>query len=186
MNPSFSGKERTCLTWEVSFATKWQKRVPIELGGPIDHSRSVHLLHTYINQWLLHGIASKSHTTSTASGGLSVRRVMFKTICYRSIIAGCALQGRVTLQNSRYVFLCGSTAPSGPGSSHCWGSTITPRHTSLGRTPLDEWLAHRTDVYRTIHNIHKRERDIHTPRGIRTWKPKYWAAADPRLRQRGN
>jgi hypothetical protein len=32
----------------------------------------------------------------------------------------------------------GATAPSGPGSPHCRGFTITLRHTSLGRTPLDE------------------------------------------------
>jgi hypothetical protein len=32
----------------------------------------------------------------------------------------------------------GTTAPSGPGSSHCRGFAITRRHTTLGRTPLDE------------------------------------------------
>ena len=32
----------------------------------------------------------------------------------------------------------GATAPSGPGSPHYRGFMITLRHTTLGRTPLDE------------------------------------------------
>jgi hypothetical protein len=51
----------------------------------------------------------------------------------------------------------GSTAPSGPGPPHCRGFTITPRHTTLSRTPLDEWPARRRDLYLTTHNKHKRQ-----------------------------
>jgi len=36
-----------------------------------------------------------------------------------------------------------ATAPRGPGSPHYRGITITLRHTTLGRTPLDEWSARR-------------------------------------------
>ena len=32
----------------------------------------------------------------------------------------------------------GSTAPSGPGPPHCRGFAITLKHTTHGRTPLDE------------------------------------------------
>jgi hypothetical protein len=53
-------------------------------------------------------------------------------------------------------FFYGSTAPSGPGSPHYRGFTITLRHTTLGRTPL-EWPARRKDLYLTTHNIHKRQ-----------------------------
>jgi len=35
--------------------------------------------------------------------------------------------------------LRGATAPTGPGRLHGRGLTITLRHTTLGRTPLDEW-----------------------------------------------
>jgi hypothetical protein len=35
--------------------------------------------------------------------------------------------------------------------------TITLRHTTLGRTPLDEWSARRRDLYLTTHNTHKRQ-----------------------------
>jgi len=34
---------------------------------------------------------------------------------------------------------------------------ITLRHTTLGRTPLDEWSAHRRDLYLTTHDTQKRE-----------------------------
>jgi hypothetical protein len=39
------------------------------------------------------------------------------------------------------LFPHGATATSGPGSSRCRGFTITLRHITFGRTPLDEWSA---------------------------------------------
>jgi len=39
------------------------------------------------------------------------------------------------------IFFHDLTAPIGPGSLLCQGFTITLRHTTLGRTPLDEWSA---------------------------------------------
>jgi hypothetical protein len=48
-------------------------------------------------------------------------------------------------------------SPSGPRPPHCWGSSITLRHTTLRRTPLDEWSARRRDLYLTTHNTHKRQ-----------------------------
>ena len=42
--------------------------------------------------------------------------------------------------------------PSGPGRPHCWGYTISLRHTAIGRTPLYEWSARRRDLYLTIHS----------------------------------
>jgi hypothetical protein len=35
--------------------------------------------------------------------------------------------------------------------------TITLRHTTLGRTPLDEGPARRRDLYLTTHSTHKRQ-----------------------------
>jgi hypothetical protein len=51
----------------------------------------------------------------------------------------------------------GTTSPSGPGSPHYRGFTITLRHTTLGRTPLDEWSARRRDFYPTTHSTHNRQ-----------------------------
>jgi len=42
----------------------------------------------------------------------------------------------------------------GPGPSHYRGSMITLRHTTVGRTPLDERSAHRRDLHLTTHNTH--------------------------------
>ena len=59
--------------------------------------------------------------------------------------------------NSDYVFFShGATIPSGPGPPHCRGFTITLRHTTLGRTPLDAWLARRRDLYLTTYNNRNR------------------------------
>jgi hypothetical protein len=52
-----------------------------------------------------------------------------------------------------FFFSYGSTAPWGPSPPHYQGFTITLRHTTFGRTPLDEGPAHRRDL--TTHNIHK-------------------------------
>ena len=41
------------------------------------------------------------------------------------------------------IFFRGATAPSGSVLPRCWAFTITLRHTTLGRTPLDEWSARR-------------------------------------------
>jgi len=51
----------------------------------------------------------------------------------------------------------GTTAPSGPGPPHHRGFTITLRHTTLSRTPLDEWSAQCRDLYLTTHNTHNRQ-----------------------------
>jgi hypothetical protein len=37
------------------------------------------------------------------------------------------------------------------------GLMITLRHTTIGRSPLDEWSARRRDLYLTIYNTHKRQ-----------------------------
>jgi hypothetical protein len=66
-----------------------------------------------------------------------------------------------------YFFPSGSAAPNGPGSPHYRGFMITLRHTTLGRTPLDEWSGRRRDLYLTTHK-HSQETDIHAPGGIRT------------------
>jgi hypothetical protein len=54
-------------------------------------------------------------------------------------------------------FYHGATAPSGPGPPHYHGFTITFRHSTLRRAPLDEWSAERRDIYLTTHNSHKRQ-----------------------------
>jgi hypothetical protein len=50
--------------------------------------------------------------------------------------------------------------PSRPRRPHYQGFTITHRHNTFGRTPLDEWSARNTDLYLTTHNIHNRETSV--------------------------
>ena len=59
----------------------------------------------------------------------------------------------------------------------------TQRHTTVGRTPLDEWSARHRNHYLTIQ--HSQQTNIHAPGGIRTHNLSRRAAADPRLRPRG-
>jgi len=68
------------------------------------------------------------------------------------------------------IFSHGARAPNGSEPPHYRGFTITFRHTTLGRTPLDKWSARRRDLDLTTHNAQKRQ-DIHEPRGIRTRNP---------------
>jgi hypothetical protein len=51
----------------------------------------------------------------------------------------------------------GATALRGPGPPHYRGFTITLRHITLGRTPLDEGPVRRRDLYLTTRNTHKRQ-----------------------------
>jgi hypothetical protein len=48
------------------------------------------------------------------------------------------------------------TVPGGPGPLHYRSFTFTLRHTTLGRTPLDEWSAHCRNVYLSSHNTQNR------------------------------
>ena len=58
---------------------------------------------------------------------------------------------------SHHIFPHGATAPSGPGLPHYGSFRITLRHTTVGRTPLDEWSARITNFYLTTHNNQSRE-----------------------------
>jgi hypothetical protein len=53
-------------------------------------------------------------------------------------------------------FLHRATAPTFPGP-HYRDFTITLRHNTLGRNPLDDWKARRRDLYLTTHSAHKRK-----------------------------
>jgi hypothetical protein len=56
----------------------------------------------------------------------------------------------------KHISFSSATAPSGPGPPHYLGFMITPTHTTLSRTPLDEWSGRRRDLY-LAHNTSKRQ-----------------------------
>jgi hypothetical protein len=51
----------------------------------------------------------------------------------------------------------GATARTLPGPPNCRGITITLRHATVWRTPLDEWSDRRRDLYLITYNTHKRQ-----------------------------
>ena len=84
-----------------------------------------------------------------------------------------------TIGNSRYrqsfvswiqIYFLWLDNPSEPKDPQYWGFEITRRHTTLGRSPLDEWSARRKGLNLGAQNTHKRQ-DIHAPGGIRTAIP---------------
>jgi hypothetical protein len=81
---------------------------------------------------------------------LEVRNGSFSTSCI-TLLQNCLLEC-----DALFYFL-GSTAPSEPRSPPCRAFTITLRHTTLDRTPLDERSTRRRDFYLTTHNTHKRQ-----------------------------
>jgi hypothetical protein len=90
--------------------------------------------------------------------------------------------GPVVWQNTEW--MNGVKTSSGPRSPHYRNFTITLRHTTLDRTPLDDWSARRTDLVLLTHITHTRE--FYTPGGIPTPNPSKRAPVDPRLRPRGH
>ena len=54
-------------------------------------------------------------------------------------------------------FLPRFNSPSEPRFPYYREFVVTHRHTTFGRTPLDEWSARRRDLYLTTQKIHKRE-----------------------------
>jgi hypothetical protein len=85
----------------------------------------------------------------------------------------------------RSFFFLWLACPFGLRSPHCWGLEITFRHTTFGRTPLDEWS---TPPQRSLLNNtqHWQETDIQDLGEVRTRNPSKQEATDPRLRPRGH
>ena len=73
----------------------------------------------------------------------------------------------------------------GPWPTHSWGFYNTHRRTTVGRSPLYEWSAHRRNLYLTTDNTHNRHTSM-SPDGIRPHNLSRRAAAELRLRPRGH
>jgi len=84
------------------------------------------------------------------------RNTQNKTILFFMLSIPCIFMSKYTVYFLIF-FYHDATAPSGPRPTYYRGFMITLRHTTLGRTPLDECSARRTDLYLTIHNTHKRQ-----------------------------
>ena len=124
-----------------------------------------------------HSIATTiypSYFSLSSSGQQSASRLSALTVCVAGWGSGPRApdQGHFTLR----------LAVQGP---HFWGFTITLRHTTLGRIPLDKWPARRRDLYLTTHTTHKRQTSM-PPAGFESVIPAserplsyvlYWATS---------
>ena len=61
----------------------------------------------------------------------------------------------MTANHDLLIHFHNATAPSGPGPPHCQGFTITPQHTTPGKTRVHDWSAWNRVLYLTTHNTHK-------------------------------
>jgi hypothetical protein len=59
-----------------------------------------------------------------------------------------------------FLCVCGEKAPCGPNPPHYRGFKIILRHTTIDRTPLDEWLVRRRDLYLTTHTTQNRQTSV--------------------------
>jgi hypothetical protein len=77
-------------------------------------------------------------------------------VCVTVLLSGCDLWRCATSHSMTCSFFFnGATASIGSGPRHYRGFTITFRHTTLGKTPLDEWSAVRRHLYLATHLIAK-------------------------------
>jgi len=96
-------------------------------------------------------------------------------------------QANIININTKYSQMCvcnnffpvAQQSPSEPGLLHYRDHTITLRHTTIYRTPLEEWSAWRRDLYLKAHNTYRRY--IRASGGIRTSTSSKRAASDPHL-----
>jgi hypothetical protein len=63
----------------------------------------------------------------------------------------------LSIQWRLFFFFPWRKSPSESRPPHYQGFTITLRHTTIGRTPLDEWSARRRDLYLTTYKTLKRQ-----------------------------
>jgi hypothetical protein len=97
----------------------------------------------------------------------------YKKICQQNI-------------NRRIAFFFHSaTVPSGPGSPHYPGFTITLRHTKLGRTPPGR-VIRPMQLPLPAQHTNSQDTDMPVPGGIRTRNPSKRTAADPLHSPRGH
>jgi len=98
---------------------------------------SLYITHSNLDSPVTHASVNKrtARHSQRANGTYLVQH--FTTLLSRSVIL------------LHFSFFRGSTWPRPP---HCSCFEITLRHSTLGMTPLDEWSAHRRDLYLTTPN----------------------------------
>jgi len=84
-------------------------------------------------------------------------KTLFSVPSFCTCLVNLTLPDLAILHVILYYFYHGAMVPSRPRPAHYRGFMITLIHTTLGRTPLGEWLARPSDICLTAHNTHKRQ-----------------------------
>ena len=127
--------------------------------APLDNRYSVEHKRTYLQQNYGNLLSRISLTDEYLSGWRKLNRIGRKGIVFR------VLYGVRNVPSDWFqliadvsVLVLGATALQWPRAfSFTRFLDHTQRHTTVGRTPLDEWLARRIDLYLTTHNTHNRQ-----------------------------
>jgi hypothetical protein len=93
--------------------------------------------------------------------------------------------GKDSERTNTYSHFYGATEPSALEPTDFGGFTITLRHTTLGRNPLDDRSVRIRDLYLTIHNTHNRQTAMPLT-GFEPVIPRGERPSDPRFRPRGH
>jgi len=81
-----------------------------------------------------------------------------------------------------YIYIPVALRPDSESWPSLWDFTITPRHATSGRIPLNEWTVRRRDLYLTTHNTSKHP----CTGGIWIHTSSNRGAADQQLKPRGH
>jgi len=100
---------------------------------------------------------------------LDVQAVSFSKSDRRLIVYFMTLESYCWCNLYKELFCHGATVPSEP-RPHYRGFTITLRHATVGRTPLDVWSARSRDLYLTTHNTHNTHPCLWPRKGMK----KFW------------
>ena len=154
--PKLSKYQRQSITFTCGI----RNLVPVIQGGGYRKSESVSLLHRYL--WSVETTESDcAFTDSTISKALklflwSKLILPIDSLKYCSDKREAASLFTKLLFSQILIFSSWLDSPIGP-TFPLSGFSITPAwHTTLGRTPPDEWSARRRNLYRTTHNTHNR------------------------------
>ena len=99
----------------------------------------------------------------------------------------CLFLGRCPLSGFQFILIPfqAATIPSVPWLPYYRDFMFTLRHITIGKTPLDEWSAGRSDHCVTTHSIHKWQTSM-SPVGFETAIPASVLSQIHELRQRGH
>jgi hypothetical protein len=104
----------------------------------------------YFIVWSTHYVTSVEITSGSSCSASAKESVPFED-CAKAVLNTVA-RPKISVS----VFFMALQPPVGQGLLNVEASRLHSTHTTIGRTPLDEWLSRHRDLYLTTHNTHNR------------------------------